>query len=305
MPRKQVLLERQYLPEDAIVTKPKPPRKQVISERQFLPEDDTKPKPQTEPPQCIHLAPEKPKVKKTSHAFPWGAESLDEFLFYCCPECDMKFKDCQNFLDHARLSHEDSGMEAEDDRNQDEFKIIDPLAFENNVRVKQETSESKDSEFQPVDLAAFTDSKSTDSEDIEEDSEWKPDEEQVPEVQSLKKYQKPPDFTKLSNEKFQCNECEDQLEPRKLDSHRHFVCKACGFESINVGGFKKHVDSIKHCKKCSKVFCGSRSAESFRRHQKRHEYKPTSATFCVHCNKTFEYASKLKQHLVWSKCGRK
>ena len=41
---------------------------------------------------------------------PWGATNLAEFLFYCCPECDIKFKDSQIFVDHALKTHESALM---------------------------------------------------------------------------------------------------------------------------------------------------------------------------------------------------
>ena len=36
---------------------------------------------------------------------PWDVSTLDDFLYYCCPECDIKEKDKQIFLEHALLSH--------------------------------------------------------------------------------------------------------------------------------------------------------------------------------------------------------
>ena len=69
------------------------PRKQQLHERHFLPED-----------------PIKQEAKRAKQMIPWGAENLDEFLFYCCPECDDKFKESQSFLDHAMHSHETSNL---------------------------------------------------------------------------------------------------------------------------------------------------------------------------------------------------
>ena len=37
---------------------------------------------------------------------PWDVSTLDDFLFYNCPECDVKEKDKQVFLEHAILSHD-------------------------------------------------------------------------------------------------------------------------------------------------------------------------------------------------------
>ena len=34
---------------------------------------------------------------------PWYVINLEDFLFYCCPECDSKSKDSQDFINHALL----------------------------------------------------------------------------------------------------------------------------------------------------------------------------------------------------------
>ena len=36
---------------------------------------------------------------------PWAVESLENFLYYCCPECDMKNTSREDFLEHALNQH--------------------------------------------------------------------------------------------------------------------------------------------------------------------------------------------------------
>ena len=36
---------------------------------------------------------------------PWAVESLENFLYYCCPECDMKNTSREEFLEHALNQH--------------------------------------------------------------------------------------------------------------------------------------------------------------------------------------------------------
>ena len=36
---------------------------------------------------------------------PWNIESLEEFLFYCCPQCEEKNQSRQDFLQHALKKH--------------------------------------------------------------------------------------------------------------------------------------------------------------------------------------------------------
>ena len=37
--------------------------------------------------------------------FPWNVSTIEEFLYYCCPECDLKTKNHETFLKHAVNSH--------------------------------------------------------------------------------------------------------------------------------------------------------------------------------------------------------
>ena len=41
---------------------------------------------------------------------PWTYADLDEFLYYCCPQCDEKYKTKSLFVDHALISHPESAI---------------------------------------------------------------------------------------------------------------------------------------------------------------------------------------------------
>ena len=36
---------------------------------------------------------------------PWMVDQLEEFLYFCCPECDEKCQVKDSFLQHALLKH--------------------------------------------------------------------------------------------------------------------------------------------------------------------------------------------------------
>ena len=36
---------------------------------------------------------------------PWNVENLEEFLYFCCPECDLKDQSKMQFLQHALNQH--------------------------------------------------------------------------------------------------------------------------------------------------------------------------------------------------------
>ena len=37
---------------------------------------------------------------------PWAVNNLNEFLYYCCPECEEKVKSLETFLQHALNKHD-------------------------------------------------------------------------------------------------------------------------------------------------------------------------------------------------------
>ena len=37
---------------------------------------------------------------------PWDVSNIQEFLFYICPECDVRVKDSEVFVQHALDNHE-------------------------------------------------------------------------------------------------------------------------------------------------------------------------------------------------------
>ena len=45
-------------------------------------------------------------MEESKNTNPWNVTHMEEFLFYCCPECDHKAKDCQIFVEHAIFEHE-------------------------------------------------------------------------------------------------------------------------------------------------------------------------------------------------------
>ena len=91
--------------------------------------------------------------------------------------------------------------------------------------------------------------------------------------------------------------------PNMLEDEEGILkCSYCDFKTKRPCSMTKHSSSRKICTLCSKIFCGMRQYES---HQKKHKAKQKIPFVCVHCKKQFPSKSKLKAHLVWSKCGRK
>ena len=46
---------------------------------------------------------------------PWSVDNLDEYLFYCCPQCDHKSKCKPSFVQHALFKHPEAKENIKDD----------------------------------------------------------------------------------------------------------------------------------------------------------------------------------------------
>ena len=44
-------------------------------------------------------------MTETTNLHPWDVTTLEDFLYYCCPECDLKVKDIDFFYAHAVQNH--------------------------------------------------------------------------------------------------------------------------------------------------------------------------------------------------------
>ena len=89
------------------------------------------------------------------------------------------------------------------------------------------------------------------------------------------------------------------------DPEKILRCANCDFESELPRVLKRHLNSLIECSECSKLFCGRYAKRKYESHQKEHKVKQKKLPFmCVHCHKQFNYKSNLKNHLLWSKCGR-
>ena len=77
---------------------------------------------------------------------PWQVPSLDEFLYYCCPECDLKTKEHILFFEHAVKIHEqakDVLCLQEEKHEQDDFVVPAGCgkSFESNDGYKKHLKE--------------------------------------------------------------------------------------------------------------------------------------------------------------------
>ena len=185
---------------------------------------------------------------------PWDVTNIEEFLYYCCPECDTKCKDGETFIEHATNSHDLAKVSlapyTEDFSN-----------FEPEVNFEPETN------FEPeVSMA----------EPSEEDTDIKPDLDELKPViiQDEPKPKKPRIEAKVTKhkshksergEKTKCEHCgnsyrEINIHLRSAHPEKLFKCSKCDFVTVTEDFLKKHynakhvyvkqADGLYHCDFC-------------------------------------------------------
>ena len=153
---------------------------------------------------------------------PWNVENIDQFLFYCCPECDMKQDNKEQFIIHAVDSHPNSHNFIPIFGFKDEKSVGEQEPFEDN-EIKEENIEM----LPEVKLEIP---------DAEIEMERKPKCEECDiefsTPKSLSNHNK-----KLHSEDDQDN---DFMNP---------ICKKCNKEFPNRSGYASHIKSCQTAKK--------------------------------------------------------
>ena len=254
---------------------------------------------------------------------PWDVSNIQEFLFYNCPECDVRVKDSEVFVQHALDYHElsisyldkerveivshdqgeittDHEMEDIDEKDEDILisavkTDLDPLSIPDEVSKRKQiirTREELDSESQKPNI-----------------QEKKIAQEELNESQK----------NLMASGKLEKVALEDNVQEYHSDSDPEFgpvnkkqrrtqkvgtkvqKCPHCTFETDRPSAFKIHTNSFKICSECHEIFCGKRSTQNLKSHLKSH--KPKKVFVCEICNKSFQFASALKTHVIRSSCG--
>ena len=253
------------------------PRKQKLVERQLLPEELSAP---AKPVEQVVI---KEEAKRAKQVNPWSMENIEEFLFYCCPKCDHKYKAPQSFLDHALLSHPNSNIEMEVVEDEKTEKLhgddesVDPLSYEMDIvdNMKQE--------HQP---------ESTETLNETDNSMYK---------------------------EIECEFCEQKFKKKgKLTHHlktKHnnteretFDCEQCDNKFVTKTGLTRHV-KIVHSEDSMAVKCDlcdhiSRSDFEYRSHLQSHMFRQLKdGNFqCIECSLILKPDQNLNTHIHCDIC---
>ena len=256
---------------------------------------------------------------------PWDVGNLEEFLYFCCPECDERSQSKELFLQHAINLHPTSTefLNRFETKEEDVFDLKkeecpDEKDFikDSDIKVEMIKSEENYEESWSVDQNTMMDSA------YENNDTYKP---------KLKKVKKSDD------KQVPCDICSKLYKnhtsmyshkSRAHGDHKRIACHLCDKTFLKQSALEDHLASAHgkskkhHCDLCSKDFATSKM---FYQHQKKvHEEKPIQCQLCgqflrkgymkkhiktVHekikdaqcdlCNKTFCDAQYLQTHIKY------
>ncbi len=151
---------------------------------------------------------------------PWSVESVDVFLFYCCPQCDLKCQSKDVFLNHAYINHPESQQTVKVEPSMMIKEEIEAEALGCDIKVKVELPETTgsgkcyDYVFDPFGEDNGDRHFPMAKKKRKRRSDAKPRDEDMTVVQCYK-----------------CGQMEDTMEAMKVhqeENHKHFVRNTCG-----------------------------------------------------------------------------
>ena len=250
---------------------------------------------------------------KTDIDNPWDVGNLDEFLYFCCPECDLKDRSKTHFLQHALTEHPKS---KECVQQFNDF-IIKEEPNEGDIEEENENEKYNSESFEDSYYPGEEYSEMLKCEIKEEPSEPSIDDKEV-KKDSVIPRKSPKTNSKYSklNKNFPCDFCEQKFArkwdlrvhhlrmhksielPAQISYEKSFKCEFCSKTYGKECYLETHTKKIhgiveKHkCEFCNKVF-DKKSRWAF--HVKLVHEKGKSVV-CDVCGKPFSHTGALRKH---------
>ena len=206
---------------------------------------------------------------------PWAARSLDEFRFYCCPECGIKNQKKFFFVNHIlsehplSMNHFSDAIKAEINTNN---SALESFGLPDTVKQEFITQMNDNELFENENFNDF------------EKNKWKESVEET--IENV-----------------------EHIDELKSETPKQLVCcTLCDYTCKSTNLLGKHMKNHKKCPECGEMFSGSNASKYYKRHMKKHlpkEPKQKILHKCEDCHVTFEFKSYLVRHYKRSLCQRR
>ena len=216
---------------------------------------------------------------------PWDVKSIEDFRFYCCPECSTRNVHKSDFIRHAVTFHPRSQIIIEKLENSKEDEEED--VYEGTKTISESHSEKEgDTDFSDSEIDLSDSEISFSDSEVEESS--------ITDVSTL-----PDSNLPAIQDSFSINANTEQpmtlqTKENKLRVHNCNQCeKSYSTKAILIEHIEKVHENVRHnCDQCGKSFSGK---SSLRRHI-RHEHENVQFK-CEQCDRSFYDTSHLKSHI--------
>ena len=247
---------------------------------------------------------------------PWQVTSKHDFLFYCCPECDIKAKDYKVFYDHAITSHPKSKISLD---KLDKEHVKENGQNDNNIKFEIQFDEEEHNETHINDISDTIDicNKIDTSNTIDtSDTIDTLDTNGTIDFNDIKGLKQQSNGVKKLSQNVNCDKCyktfksvvtlkkhmkEIHQGQKKSSKARKCVCHICGKDFCYPSDLKIH-EAIhnKHnsskdfiCDKCGKGFPSKENLTVHIYHHHRQKF-----FICTFCERIFTKKNKTLEHLV-------
>ena len=272
---------------------------------------------------------EETKVEVDTKASPWDVTSVEAFLYYNCPECEVKSKDVNSFMSHAIEHHEIARyyvsqydqepmednealhdikpeIELHEDEYIEEQPLFDDMDYEPEVKIHK----CDICEFE-CDKASKLAAHTRKEHPIKVTPSIKCDQcDYTGRNMKLLRRHKERMHVDYNSPKNTCKDCglqcetKDKLYYHRLKNHRNdkkmSKCDKCDFEAATYWQIKKHKqqehdEQANHvCHICSKGFLLPAILSN---HIDRVHNKVGQSVVCEKCGKSYDNALALKDHM--------
>ena len=215
---------------------------------------------------------------------PWLVKNLEEFLYFCCPECDLSrdsiYQSKELFLEHALDKHP-------------EAKEALPML----MKIKAEPNQDSNYNYDYAEREASSYELATDnmkieiSETKEEDELEDYDDEYYDETNLNYVYEE-------NGEKIYDKSSVKSEKPQIISDD--LKCLKCDYVAPNKQHLSKHKKNHRSCKTCGKKFQGGKSLRNYTIHIK----KCGIIHKCRYCHKIFEKKWLLSKHYLYTTCRK-
>ena len=263
---------------------------------------------------------------------PWNVGKIEEFLYFCCPECDEKNQSRDAFLDHAFSRHSDKIKESaiyfsikeedvkyelgEINENEfengdnselfdDDYSTSEEIPYAPEISMTEYSAEDCNNDLEEVDNIYASSLKSHNGS------------EKSGKTKSLKKHMlsnhpaKKEHICQFCNHSFKSKAslCEHIINKHDSEDnpYRIFLCDICQKKYISeeaLNGHKMRMHNIKKvfpCNVCDVKFDSSselRTHEQTEDHQKAEKLKHPDGYKCHHCDVFYASQRSLKGHIT-------